>query len=86
MAILKSVLRDHQKGADTIVWLASRRPEQVRPEAIWFDRKERRPHIYAHTPKSTATPSDVVAKLESLVLARGDSEIVNLASVNSVEI
>lgn len=86
VAILKSVLRDHKKGADTIVWLASRRPAQVRPEAIWFDRKERRPHIYAHTPNSNATPLDVVAKLESLVLARSGSKMVNLASVNSVEI
>lgn len=73
VAILKSVLRDHPKGADTIVWLAGRRPPQIRPEAIWFDRKERAPHIYAHTPKSGATPADVVAKLESLVVAHDAS-------------
>jgi dehydrogenase/reductase SDR family protein 12 len=63
-AMLKSVLRTHAQGADTIVWLAATRPEQQAAQAIWFDRKERPAHIYAHTPKSTATPADVVATLE----------------------
>ncbi|UUZ69747.1 SDR family NAD(P)-dependent oxidoreductase [Polaromonas sp. P2-4] len=64
-AILKSVLRDHSQGADTIVWLADTRPKQEAIESIWFDRKERPVHIYAHTPKSTATGADVVAGLEN---------------------
>ncbi|MEO7242238.1 MAG: SDR family NAD(P)-dependent oxidoreductase [Variovorax sp.] len=68
-AILKSVLRDHSEGADTIVWLAATRPKPQMNDAIWFDRKERSAHIYAHTPKSTATPADVVATLESFVQA-----------------
>jgi dehydrogenase/reductase SDR family protein 12 len=63
-AILKSVLRTHAQGADTIVWLAETRPAQARDEAIWFDRKERPVHIYAHTPLSTATPHQVVQALE----------------------
>lgn len=67
VAILKSVLRKHEQGADTIVWLAATRPAHAMPGSIWFDRKERSAHIYAHTPKSTATPADVVATLESLV-------------------
>lgn len=63
-AMLKSVLRDHAQGADTIVWLAAARPPQQASEAIWFDRKERPAHIYAHTPKSTATAAEVIAALE----------------------
>lgn len=67
VAILKSVLRKHYQGADTIVWLAATRPASTMPDSIWFDRKERSAHIYAHTPLSKATPADVAAKLESLV-------------------
>ena len=66
--MLKSVLRNHDQGADTIVWLAARRPPQQQAEAIWFDRKERPVHIYQHTPKSTATRDDVVAALEKALL------------------
>lgn len=50
-AMLKSVLRKDPQGADTIVFLADQRPDQKSPGSIWFDRKERVPHIYAHTPK-----------------------------------
>jgi dehydrogenase/reductase SDR family member 12 len=64
-AILKSVLRSHKQGADTIVWLAATRPAQSNAEAIWFDRKERGVHIYAHTPKSNDKPADLVAALEA---------------------
>ena len=63
--MLKSVLRDHAQGADTIVFLASERPPQEQADSIWFDRKERPAHIYAHTPKSAATGADLVAGLES---------------------
>jgi dehydrogenase/reductase SDR family protein 12 len=63
-AMLKSVLRNHGQGADTIVWLAATRPAQQALESIWFDRKERSVHIYAHTPKSSATGQDLVAALE----------------------
>ncbi len=67
VALLKRVLRNHAQGADTIVWLAERTPPQKRVEAIWFDRKERAPHIYAHTPKSKDTPQDVMRVLEGHV-------------------
>ncbi len=63
-AILRPVLRSHRQGADTIVWLASERPRQANLESIWFDRKERGVHIYAHTPKSPDTAGDLVALLE----------------------
>ncbi len=67
VAILKSVLRKHYQGADTIVWLAATRPAHVLAESIWFDRKERSSHMYAHTSKSTASPADVVSALDALV-------------------
>lgn len=64
-AILKSVLRTHDQGADTIVWLASERPAQKAEESIWFDRKERSVHIFAHTPKTNDTARELVALLET---------------------
>lgn len=64
-ATLEPVLRTPEQGADTIVWLADRRPAQKAAEAIWFDRRERPAHIYAHTPKSTDTAQDLVAFLEA---------------------
>ncbi len=67
-ATLQSVLRQHYQGADTIVWLAATRPAQQADEAIWFDRKERPVHIYAHTPLSKATGADLVATLKSALL------------------
>ncbi|MEO7939339.1 MAG: hypothetical protein ABIR55_11995, partial [Burkholderiaceae bacterium] len=51
------------------VWLAATRPSHAQDDSIWFDRKERSAHIYAHTPKTNATPADVAATLESLVQA-----------------
>lgn len=71
-AILKSVLREHAQGADTIVWLAATRPPQRAAESIWFDRKERAVHIYEHTPKSAATGAELVAMLEANVLPSRD--------------
>jgi len=46
---LRHVLRSSEMGADTILWLASQRPEQKNPESIWFDRAERDVHIYPRT-------------------------------------
>jgi len=63
-AILRPVLRNHRQGADTIVWLASERPAHAKAESIWFDRRERGVHIYAHTPNSPDTVDDLVALLE----------------------
>lgn len=68
VAILKSVLRSHAQGADTIVWLAGRRPAQKAAVAIWFDRKERPAHIFPHTRKSPETPADVAAALEEMAV------------------
>ncbi|MEO7937972.1 MAG: SDR family NAD(P)-dependent oxidoreductase [Burkholderiaceae bacterium] len=73
VAILKSVLRKHHQGADTIVWLAATRPTHTMADSIWFDRKERSSHIYAHTPLSKATAADVASTLESFVQTPAES-------------
>jgi dehydrogenase/reductase SDR family protein 12 len=62
---LKSVLRDDPQGADTIVYLAAKRPDQKSDEAIWFDRKERSAHIFERTRATTDTPETLVAALEA---------------------
>jgi dehydrogenase/reductase SDR family member 12 len=64
-ATLKSVLREDHQGADTIVWLAERRPEQRSDESIWFDRKERTAHIFPRTRQTVDTPQSLVASLEA---------------------
>ena len=69
--MLKSVLRDHSQGADTIVWLADTRPKQAAIESIWFDRKERSVHIFPHTTKSVGTAQDLVALLDRYSQAPG---------------
>lgn len=68
VAILKSVLRSHSQGADTIVYLVDQKPRQKQSDAIWFDRKERSAHIYAHTLKTQYSSIDVVNKLETWLL------------------
>ena len=62
---LKSVLRSDPQGADTIVYLAAKRPPQDSDESIWFDRKERTAHIFPRTKAATDTPEILVAALDS---------------------
>ncbi len=64
VALLKSVLRSHDQGADTIVYLADQKPKQQNADVIWFDRKERSAHIFKHTPHTKNSPQDVVQALE----------------------
>ena len=68
VAILKSLLRSHAQGADTIVYLADERPKQKQSDVIWFDRAERSAHIFAHTPHTKNSPQDVVKTLERHLL------------------
>jgi dehydrogenase/reductase SDR family protein 12 len=63
--ILKRVLRTHNQGADTILWLTSQRPLQANNDVIWFDRKARPAHIYAHTSMNQDTPEKLVDYLSS---------------------
>lgn len=64
-ATLKSVLRSDPQGADTIVWLAERRPTQESNDSIWFDRKERTAHIFPRTRMAIDTTHTLLAELES---------------------
>lgn len=64
-ATLKSVLRKDHQGADTIVWLAENRPPQRSDESIWFDRRERAVHIFAHTPNGADTAETLIHSLDS---------------------
>lgn len=83
VAILKSVLRTHAQGADTIVFLARERPAQNGSEAIWFDRKERGTHIYAHTPNPSVTPHDVVRWLDAIAARQPATAVLASAAAVS---
>ncbi len=63
--ILKSVLRDGMAGADTIVWLAAKRPEVLDPIQIWFDRESRDVHAYGFTKTPAETSGKLIKKLQS---------------------
>ena len=67
--ILSTVLRSSKMGADTILWLASARPKQVQPEAIWFDRKERSVHIYPRTRQGNDSKEALVEYLEARLVS-----------------
>lgn len=55
---LKSWLRDEASGADTVLWLAAKRPAQPaydpRHEILWFDRAIRPAHVFARTRQAAA--------------------------------
>lgn len=50
---LKSWLRDEASGADTVLWLAAKRPPQPaydpRHEILWFDRAIRPAHVFVRS-------------------------------------
>ncbi len=62
--ILKPVLRNAEQAADTIIWLAAKRPGAVE-DRVWFDRKHRSTHPFPHTRQSMATVPELVARLDS---------------------
>ncbi len=62
--ILKPVLRNAEQAADTIIWLAAKRPGGV-DDRVWFDRKHRTTHPFAHTRQPMTTVPDLVARLEA---------------------
>ena len=60
---LKNILRDAQQGADTILWLASQRPEAV-AQGIWLDREPQPEHEFAFTRKSRHDAADLARFLQ----------------------
>jgi dehydrogenase/reductase SDR family protein 12 len=69
---LRSVLRSSEMGADTILWLASVRPGQKNPEAIWFDRAERDVHMYPRTRLGNDSSTALVQFLDTHLLSPGN--------------
>lgn len=69
-ARMKGVLRDARSGADTAIWLAATRPSQLEQELVWFDRKVRPAHVYAHTRRSTVTPASLAGFLQTELARR----------------
>ncbi len=62
-ALFGMLLRDARAGADTALWLASTRPEQRRPDGVWFDRSEQPAHLLPGTRQGSST-GELVALLE----------------------
>ena len=62
--ILRPVLRNAGQGADTIIWLAARRPDAVE-DRVWFDRKERTTHPFPHTRQAMTTTPELIAQLDA---------------------
>ena len=58
------LLRSPAQGADTALWLASKRPGH-KPGRVWFDRAARPAHHYDHTRNPRSSVADVVAKLRA---------------------
>ena len=64
--LFQHVLRDAAAGADTALWLASARPTQEDGSAIWFDRRERSPHLGSSTRRNSDTAEALVEFLDAL--------------------
>jgi len=71
--VLKSILRDADSGADTIIWLVAHRPAQPAEELVWFDRKIRPAHVYAHTRHTTEDGRSLASVLQTTLSDRRHS-------------
>lgn len=60
--ILKPILRNANQAADTIIWLAATGPK-TSEDRVWFDRKQRLTHAYAHTQQPQTTIPALIARL-----------------------
>lgn len=61
--VLRSILRDADQGADTILWLAARRPPAADAGGIWLDRELQPEHEFGFTRNS---PHDASALADFL--------------------
>lgn len=62
--ILRPILRTTDQAADTMIWLAAKRPAQT-DDRVWFDRKSRTTHAYAHTRTPLTTSEALIEKLKA---------------------
>ncbi len=60
---LQGILRNAEQGADTILWLADRRPEPVE-EGIWLDRELQPEHEFGFTSKTKHDADELAGFLE----------------------
>lgn len=67
---LKTVLRDAEQGADTVLWLADQRPAPPAEGGIWLDRSLQPEHEFSWTRSASPTGQDLVDYL------RGQAEKV----------
>ncbi len=63
---LKRVLRTPEQGADTVLWLADRRPAPASEGGIWLDRSLQPEHEFAWTRRSPHSAEDLVSFLRQL--------------------
>ena len=61
--ILRPILRNANQAADTIIWLAAKRPEATE-DRVWFDRKQRTTHAYPHTRQPQTTVPALISRLD----------------------
>lgn len=62
--LLGPILRDSHQGADTLDWLAAARPPEA-IDQIWFDRRPRPAHAFAHTRQPAATTAQLLDLLHA---------------------
>jgi NAD(P)-dependent dehydrogenase (short-subunit alcohol dehydrogenase family) len=62
--LLRPVLRSAEEGADTIVWLAARRPAPTPRGAFWFDRVARTTYYLPWTREDAPTRDALWARCE----------------------
>ncbi|MBL4827411.1 MAG: SDR family NAD(P)-dependent oxidoreductase [Spongiibacteraceae bacterium] len=66
--LLKSILRNSEGGADTILWLAGARPGQDQSDAVWFDRKPRKAHYFRSSMQGSSGAEQLVDYLRSRLI------------------
>lgn len=64
---LKRVLRSPEQGADTVLWLADRRPDPGPEGGIWLDRALQPEHEFAWTRRSPHSAEDLVNYLRECI-------------------
>ncbi|MGY6629921.1 MAG: SDR family NAD(P)-dependent oxidoreductase [Wenzhouxiangella sp.] len=64
--VLKTLLRDAEQGADTVLWLADQRPEGLTDTGIWLDRERQPEHEFAFTRNSPHGANDLLNYLRGM--------------------
>ncbi len=67
---LKSLLRDAEQGADTVLWLAAQRPPPPAHGGIWLDRSLQPEHEFSWTRRASPSAADLHAYLSEQAAKR----------------